>query len=130
LQAAQPLFAQGERIMKFDFDAATIIYKPGESVRLEVDSYGTSHRVNFDIGGQPIDVDENKPLKFALDKEHRGKALTIHFAFSEPSGGEYHLRVIGKHGIEVATRSVKQRANDPIRILAFGLEGDPDTDAD
>ena len=114
--------------MKFDWDTKTIIYIPGESVRFEVDSLGTSHMVNYDLGGKQGDLHENESLQFTFDREHHGQALAIAFAFSEPTGGEYRIRVIGGRGVEVARRFVKQ--SDRISVLAFGLEGDPDTDAD
>lgn len=114
--------------MKFFQDSLTLICKPGETIRFEVDSVGTFGGVKYDLAGESGFLPNNEHLEFTFDREqHSRSQLAMTFQFSEPIGGEYNLRVIGAGG-SLASYSIKQQSGNPISSLLFGLEGDPDTD--
>ena len=118
--------------MEFIDDNSTVIGKAGETILFVIDSRGTSHLVTYQLDGAEIrSLGENQRLRFTFgEQQDRQRQLQMTFDFSESAGGEYEIRLIGGSR-EPKIHHVEQGSTAAImQFTLFGLEGDPDTDAD
>jgi len=116
--------------MKLTYGDFTIPCKVGDTIKFELEPTGTLHHAMFNLGEETKPLEENKAFRFKCEMEayeHTPPLMILNF--SEPEGGKYHIKAV-RHDGSSKSLIIKQQSGSRIKILRFGLEGDPYTDFD
>ncbi len=116
--------------MKLKYGDFSIPCKTGDEIKFELYPSGTQHQVHYLFGEDQNQLAENETFGLRCDMNtYKSKPLSMILVFSEPEGGKYEIRAKRQNG-SIEKFTIKQPGGSTIKIIQFGLEGDPYTDYD